>query len=90
MASRLFRKHRKRGFPRNSRGKFILRQIFIENMRETAPPKPRARVALRTRLSALAGRGEENGSLCCHGPHPRWELQGVCSGWAGQSQEQCT
>lgn len=60
MARRLFREHRKRGSPRNSRGKFVLRQIFIENTRETAPPKQRALLA---RLSPEVGRGKENVSL---------------------------
>lgn len=57
-------------------------------MRETAPPKWRELLALRTRLSTYVGRGKENVSLRSHCPHPCWELQGACSGWAGQRQEE--
>lgn len=43
-------KTQEKGFPEKFSGKFRP-QIFIENMRETAPPKLRACLALRTRLS---------------------------------------
>lgn len=46
-------------------GKGVSREIhgdkfFIENMRETAPPKWRELLALRTRLSTYVGKGKEN------------------------------